>query len=67
MVLNALPALNENPFPRGKLIKKIKGKRSTFYWLCVDKYRVFYSIEGPNVVNLKVIGKKDADKFIKNL
>jgi len=67
MVLNALPVLHENPFPRGKLIKKIKGKRSTFYRLRVDKYRVFYSIEGSNVVILKVIGKKDADKFIKNL
>ncbi|MGH7274352.1 MAG: type II toxin-antitoxin system RelE family toxin [Nitrospiria bacterium] len=66
-VLDALPALKGNPFPRGKLIKKIKGKRSTFYRLRVDKYRVFYSIEGPNVVILKVISKKDADKFIKNL
>ena len=66
-VLDALPVLKENPFPRGKLIKKIKGKRSTFYWLCVDKYQVFYSIEGPNGVILKVIGKKNAGKFIKNL
>jgi len=66
-ILDDLPALRENPFPRGKLIKKIKGKKSTFYRLRVDKYRVFYSIEGRDVVILRVIGKKDADEFIKNL
>lgn len=66
-VLEKFAVLKENPFPKGKLIKKIKGKRSTFYRLRVDKYRVFYSIEGQDVVVLKVVGKKDADKFIKNL
>ena len=66
-ILNALPTLQENPFPRGKLIKKIRGKQSAFYRLRVDKYRVFFSIEGTEVVIFKVISKKDADKFIKQL
>ena len=66
-ILDELPILRDNPFPRGKLIKKIKGKKSTFYRLRADKYRVFYSIEGAEVVILKVISKKDADKFIKHL
>ena len=66
-ILDELPILRDNPFPRGKLIKKIKGKKSTFYRLRVDKYRVFYTIEGSEVVILKVISKKDADKFIKHL
>jgi len=67
MILNKMAILKENPFPMGKLIKKIKGKKSTFYRLRVDKYRVFYSLEKSDVVILKVIGKKDADRFIKNL
>ena len=66
-ILDALSALTENPFPRGKLIKKIKGKTSTFYRLRVGDYRVFYSIEGPEVVILGVIGRKDADRFIQRL
>jgi len=66
-IIEKLAVLKENPFPKGKLIKKIKGKKTTFYRLRVDKYRVFYSIEGSEVVILKVVGKKDADKFIKNL
>lgn len=60
-----LPILEENPFPKGKLIKKIRGKKSVFYRLRVGKYRVFYFLEGRTVVILKVIDKKDADKFIK--
>ena len=67
MILDELPALKEDPFPRGKRIKKIKGKKSTFYRLRVDKYRVFYSIEDLNVVILRIISKKDADRIIKNL
>jgi mRNA-degrading endonuclease RelE of RelBE toxin-antitoxin system len=30
IILDHLPVLRENPFPRGKLIKKLKGKKSTF-------------------------------------
>ena len=67
MILDALPVLKEDPFPRGKRIKKIKGKKSIFYRLRVDKYRVFYSIEDLNVVILRIISKKDADRIIKNL
>jgi len=67
MILAELTVLKDNPFPRGKLIKKIKGKKTNFYRLRVGKYRVFFCIEGAVVVVLKVIGKKDAGRFIKNL
>jgi mRNA-degrading endonuclease RelE of RelBE toxin-antitoxin system len=29
--------LAENPFPKGKLIKKIKGEKTPFYRLRIDK------------------------------
>lgn len=67
VILDALPLLRENPFPQGKRIKKIKGKKAIFYRLRVDKHRIFYSIEGMTVVILSIIGKKDADRFIKKL
>ncbi|MBI5213056.1 MAG: type II toxin-antitoxin system RelE/ParE family toxin [Nitrospirae bacterium] len=66
-IAGAMKALEENPFPRGKLIKKIKGKRSDYYRVRVDKYRVFYIIEGSKVVVLKILSKKDVDRFISNL
>ena len=66
-ILAALPELQEVPFPRGKLVKKIKGKRSTFYRLRVDKFRILYSIEGTKIVVLRVIGKKDTERYLKTL
>jgi len=63
-IANSMKELRENPFPRGKLISKIKGTRSTFYRLRIDKYRVFYMIEADKVVILRVLSKKDAEKFI---
>ncbi len=66
-VANAVKALEENPFPRGKLIKKIKGTKTDFYRLRADKYRVFYMIEGNSVVILRVLSKKDAGRFIRSL
>lgn len=63
-IVKAIKILEGNPFPRGKLIKKIKGKQSDFYRLRVDKYRVFFMIETDKVVILRIINKKDADKLI---
>ena len=56
-----------NPFPRGKLIKKIKGIKSDFYRLRIDKYRVFYIIEAGRVVILRILSKKEAKRFIQTL
>ncbi len=66
-ITNVMKVLEENPFPRGKLIKKIKGEKSDFYRLRADKYRVFYMVEGNEVVILRVLSKKDAERFIQNL
>jgi mRNA interferase RelE/StbE len=64
-VLSDIKILEENPFPRGKLIKKIKGKKTPFYRLRIDKFRVFYEIQPMKIVILRIISKKEADRFIK--
>lgn len=66
-ITRSLKSLMENPFPRSKLIKKIKGKKANFYRLRVDKYRVFYMIESGKVVVLRILSKKEADRFISGL
>jgi len=66
-VLSDIKILDDNPFPRGKLIKKIKGKKSPFYRLRIDKFRVFYEIQPMKIVILRIISKKEADRFIKRL
>ena len=66
-VLSNFKILEENPFPRGKLIKKIKGKKTSFYRLRIDTFRVFYEIQHMKIVILRIISKKEADRYIKKL
>ena len=66
-VLSNFKILEENPFPRGKLIKKIKGKKTSYYRLRIDKFRVFYGIQHMKIVILRIISKKEADRYIKKL
>ncbi len=66
-VLSDLRTLEDNPFPRGKLIKKIKGKKTSFYRLRIDKFRVFFEIHHMKIVILRILSKKEADRFIKTL
>ncbi|MBI4839067.1 MAG: type II toxin-antitoxin system RelE/ParE family toxin [Nitrospirae bacterium] len=66
-ITTAVKILSENPFPRGKLIKKTKGTKSVFYRLRADKYRVFYIIDADKVVILRILNKKDAARFIQTL
>ncbi len=66
-VFSDLRILEENPFPKGKLIKKIKGKKTSFYRLRIDKFRVFYEIQHMKIIILRIISKKEADRYIKKL
>jgi len=66
-IISDIKILAENPFPRGKLIKKIKGKKTPFYRLRIDKFRVFYEIQPMKIIVLRIISKKEADRFIKRL
>jgi mRNA interferase RelE/StbE len=65
--LSDLKILQENPFPRGKLIRKIKGKKTAFYRLRIDRFRVFFEILPMKVVILRILGEKEADRFIKRV
>ena len=64
-VLSELKILQENPFPRGKMIRKIKGKKAAFYRLRIDKFRVFFEILPMKAIILRILDKKEADRFIK--
>jgi len=64
-ILSDLKTLEENPFPRGKLIKKIKGKKTSFYRLRIDKFRVFFEIQNSKIIIFRILSKKEADRFIK--
>lgn len=66
-ILDYIRLLEENPFPRGKLIKKLKGTKANYYRLRIDKYRVFFRIQEDQVVILRILSKEDVEKIIKAL
>jgi mRNA interferase RelE/StbE len=66
-VFSDLRILEDNPFPRGKLIKKIKGKKTSFCRLRMDKFRVFFEIQHMKIVILRISTKEEADRFIKTI
>ena len=66
-ILSDLKILEGNPFPKGKLIKKIKGKKTSFYRFRIDKFRVFYEVQHMKIIILRIISKKEADRYIKKL
>lgn len=71
-ILQGLCRLEHSPFPDKNHIKRIKGTRALLYRLRVDtredSFRVFYTIEKPNLIFvLRIIPKKVADRVLKSL
>ena len=64
-ILKQIRVLEENPFPRGKLIKKLKGTKTSYCRLRMDRYRVFFRIESIKIIILRILSKKDVEKIIK--
>jgi len=67
LIVRAFRTLEQNPFSRGKLIKRLKGKSADYYRIRADKYPAFYSIQDNNGVILAVLDKKNADRFIRTM
>ena len=63
--------LRQNPFPRGKLIKRLKGFRIPTYELRVyasgESYRVVYRIDGRRVVVLMIPPRKLLARYLRRL
>lgn len=63
--------LGANPFPRGKLIKRLHGFRVPTYELRVQgggrSYRVVYRIEGRRVIVLMLPPRKLLERYLRKL
>lgn len=63
--------LGANPFPRGKLIKRLRGFRVPTYELRVAgggrSYRVVYRIEGRRVIVLMIPPRKLLERYLRRL
>ena len=63
--------LQQNPFPRGKLIKRLKGFGLPTYELRVytagQSYRVVYRIDGRRIVVLMIPPRKLLQRYLRRL
>jgi mRNA-degrading endonuclease RelE of RelBE toxin-antitoxin system len=59
--------LTEQPFPRGKVIRRIRYIRGTVFRLRAGDYRVFYYVKGDTVHVLEICSKKEADRYIASI
>ena len=59
--------LAEQPFPRGKVIRRIRYIRGTVFRLRAGDYRVFYYVKGDAVHVLEICSKKEADRYIASI
>ena len=69
-VLKKAQILRENPFPKGKAIRRLRAKTKAgelLYRLRAGDYRVIYLIEEKQVFILMVVHRKDFERAIKEL
>lgn len=66
-VYKAVERLGDDPFPRGKSVKRIKGPKDEFFRLRVGDYRVLYSVRGECVDIEDLVYRSDLDKAVKRL
>lgn len=64
-ILQALKGLATAPFPRGNIIKKLKGAKIALYRLRVGDFRVVYHIDGRKIAILFIVDRKDLEKKLK--
>ena len=66
-LLEAISALEQDPFADGSSKKKLKGMAFPVYRLRSSDYRIIYRIDQETVTILRVINRKDLEKIIKRL
>lgn len=66
-IITSLNSIRSNPFPRTDKIEKIKRKKGNYYRPRIGKIRVFYFIENTEIAVLRILSKKDAEKYISRL
>ena len=65
-LLKAVNILLSSPFPRGNIIKKLKGVKISLYRLRAGDYRIVYHIDGSQIVIMFVVDRKNFETRLKN-
>ena len=71
ILIDRMEILEHNPFPRGKIKKKIKGVKYPLFRFRIDtpadSFRLFYGISQEVVLILRIVSKKQADRVMRAL
>jgi len=69
IILKRAKILEQDPFPRGNIKKKIKGMKYPLFRLRVntpiDSFRLFYGIHQQTVLILRIVSKKETDRVLR--
>lgn len=66
-ITEAMIGLQQDPFPKPPLRKRLKGFGYPLYWLRVADYRVLYRADAKIVSIMRIIDRKDLEKAIRYL
>jgi len=66
-ILRAIQGLEVSPFPRGSVIKKLKGSKIPIYRLRIGDFRVIYHLDKNIVAVLSVVKRKDLERKLKSI
>ncbi|MBU1784137.1 MAG: type II toxin-antitoxin system RelE/ParE family toxin [Candidatus Omnitrophica bacterium] len=64
-ILQAAKKLKISPFPKGNIVKKLKGAKISLYRLRIGDFRIVYHIDGRKIAILFIVDRKDLEKKLK--
>ena len=69
IILRKTKILEQAPYPRGKIKKRIKGVKYPLFRLRVNtpsnSFRIFYGMQDQVVLILRIVSKKEADRVLR--
>jgi mRNA-degrading endonuclease RelE of RelBE toxin-antitoxin system len=64
-IYRALDKLKEDPFPKGKGVKHIKGPSDEFWRLRIGDYRILYRVEGNNADVEDLVHRSELERVLR--
>ncbi len=66
-ILHALSALERDPRPPGKKVKRLHTPRGGLYRLRVGDFRIVYELSGDFIDVLGIVSRAEVERFLKGL
>lgn len=67
LILRELRALEKDPLPNGKNLKKLRSPKRSVWRLRHGDYRIIYRVENQQVIVVRVVNRRDLDRATEQL